>query len=41
MEAYGDLRYSIGTFSMGGYGYAAAGVVNGEMRGWPGFARLL
>ena len=31
IEAYRDLRYSIGTFSMGGYGYAAAGLVNGEM----------
>ena len=40
MEAYRDLWYRIGTFgigflqeplSMGGYGYAAAGLVNGEM----------
>ena len=31
IEAYRDLRYSIGTISMGGYGYAAAGLVNGEM----------
>jgi len=31
MEAYRDLWYRIGTFSMGGYGYAAAGLVSGEM----------
>jgi len=36
MEAYRDLWYRIGTFSigtlsMGGYGYAATGLVNGEM----------
>jgi len=31
LRAYRDLWYRIGTFSMGGYGYAAASLVNGEM----------
>ena len=31
LETYRDLWYRIGTFSMGGCGYAAASLVNGEM----------
>jgi len=31
LEAYRDLWYRIGTFSMGGYGCATAGLVSGEM----------
>jgi len=31
LETYRDLWYRIGTFSMGGYGCATAGLVSGEM----------